>query len=272
MSEQDVRDGLAGALADEPPLSFDPDRLVARAQREIRRRRSLVGVGGATAVIAVAAVVAATLLHPTTPGQAAAAAPHLTTAPSTTAAPPSDFTWPPAGMHTKVYSATEERALAAGWTQHLTQTFGTVVPGVSGVAIQPWGGEASGSISTGQNYLDTFVKFTIHGTQTAMAIQVAAPGQDSISPAKSCGQSTSPDKCVFTRTTDGGLLVYSDIVEGGGDLHLRTVTDYRQDGTVVYAAGYNYDPTASARQLGTTAIPVTDAQLTKFATDPVLAF
>jgi hypothetical protein len=270
MIEQDLRDGLTGALADEPPLSFDPDRLVARAQREIRRRRSLVGVGGATAVIAV---VAATLLHPATPGKAVAAGPHLTTAPSTTPAastPPPGFKWPPAVMHTRVYSAAEEKALAAAWTQHLTQTFGTVVPGASQVTVQPWGGEASGSISTGQDYLDTFVKFTIHGVSTAMAVQVAAPGQSTLDPAQTCAESTSPDKCVFTPTAGGDLLLYSDIVQGG-NLHVRSVTDFRPDGTVVFAAGYNYDPTGSA-QNRLPSVPVTDAQLTTVATDPVLAF
>jgi hypothetical protein len=219
--------------------------------------------------------VAATLLHPATPGNAVTAAgPHLTTAPSTTpvaATQPADFKWPPTGIHVRVYPAEEEKVLAAGWTRHLTQTFGTVVSAASQVAVQPWGGEAGGDIATGQDYMDTFVKFTIHGVPTSMAIQVAAPGQYSLSPTRSCLQSTSPDKCVFTPTADGGLLLYFDIVQGGGDVRLRSVTDFRPDGTVVFATGYNYDPTSSA-QHGQLSVPLTDTQLTTFATDPLLAF
>ncbi len=266
MIEQDLRDGLTGALADEPPLSFDPDRLVARARREIRRRRSLVGVGGATAVIAVVAVVAATVLHPTTP--ATAAAPHLTTAAAAPAQPP-NFSWPPAGIHPRVYSAAEEKPMAAAWTQHLTQTFGAVVPGASQVMVEPWGGESGGTIATGQDYMDTYVNFTFHGARTAVSIEVAAPGQYTLSLTKSCSQSTSPDKCVFTPTADGGLLLYFDVVQG--DMHLRSVNDFRPDGTVVFTTGYNYDPTSTAQHT-LPSMPVTDAQLTTIATDPVLAF
>jgi hypothetical protein len=268
MIEQDLRDGLTGALADEPPLSFDPDRLVARARRETWRRRSLAGVGGATAVIAVAAVVAATLLHPTTPRQAVAAAPHLTTAPSTAPTPPPDFRWPPAGVHVRAYSSAAEKVLATTWTHHLTQTFGTVVPGASQVTVQPWAGEAA----AGHDYLITSVTFTIHGVRTAMAVQVAAPGQFPLTPTQSCARATSPDRCVFTATADGGLLLYYDIVGGVANAHLRSVTDYRPDGTVVFTIGYNYDPTNPAAQGRPGPLPVTDAQLTNFATDPMLAF
>jgi hypothetical protein len=74
---------------------------------------------------------------------------------------------------------------------------------------------------------------------------------------------------VFTRTADGGLLLYFDIVQG--DLRRRSVTDFRPDGTVVFTTGYNYDPTSSAQHVRLSA-PLTDAQLTTFATDPVLAF
>jgi hypothetical protein len=62
MSEQDVRDGLWAAVSGEPPLSFDPDALMARADRDLRRRRALVGVGVATTAVAVAAVAVPTVL------------------------------------------------------------------------------------------------------------------------------------------------------------------------------------------------------------------
>jgi hypothetical protein len=265
MSEQDVRDGLAGALADEPPLSFDPDRLVARAQREIRRRRSLAGVGGATVVIAVAAVVAGTLLHPTA---TVATATRLTTPHSSP--PTTTFIWPPAGVYKKSYTANQEGVLGLGWSMHLAQTFDTVVPGSMHIGVQAWGGEAGGQITDNQDYLDTFVTFTLHGVPTAVAIQVQAPGQDTVPPSQLCAQSSTPSTCVTFPQADGGLVFVYDAAQNG--LRLRTASAYRPDGTVVSVTGYNYDPTASGAPHVQPSVPVTDAQLTKFATDPVLAF
>jgi hypothetical protein len=62
MSEQEVREGLRAAVAEEPALSFDPDALISQARQDIRRRRALVGAGAATATIAVAAVAVPTML------------------------------------------------------------------------------------------------------------------------------------------------------------------------------------------------------------------
>jgi hypothetical protein len=62
VSEQELRDGLRVAVAAEPALSFDPDALIVRARKEIRRRRALVGAGAATVVVAVTAVAVPTVL------------------------------------------------------------------------------------------------------------------------------------------------------------------------------------------------------------------
>jgi len=62
MSEQELREGLRTAVVGEPTLSFDPDVLIARAKREIQRRRALFGAGTATVAVAVAAVAVPTLL------------------------------------------------------------------------------------------------------------------------------------------------------------------------------------------------------------------
>jgi hypothetical protein len=62
VSEQEFREGLRAALAGEPALSFDPDRLITRARRESARRRSLVAAGVATTAVAVAAVAVPTII------------------------------------------------------------------------------------------------------------------------------------------------------------------------------------------------------------------
>lgn len=55
MSEQEIREGMLLAVWDEPPLDFDPDRLIRRAEQKKSRRRALVTVGVATAMIVVSA-------------------------------------------------------------------------------------------------------------------------------------------------------------------------------------------------------------------------
>lgn len=55
MSEQEIREGMLLAVWDEPPLDFDPDKLMRRAEQKKSRRRALVSVGVATAMIVVSA-------------------------------------------------------------------------------------------------------------------------------------------------------------------------------------------------------------------------
>ena len=62
MSEQEIREGMLLAVWDEPPLDFDPDQLMRRAEHKKSRRRALVTVGVATAMIVVAAFALPSLL------------------------------------------------------------------------------------------------------------------------------------------------------------------------------------------------------------------
>lgn len=56
MIEQQLADRFRAAVADEPPLSFDPDETVDRAARGQRRRYAVIGTAASTAAVAVAAV------------------------------------------------------------------------------------------------------------------------------------------------------------------------------------------------------------------------
>jgi hypothetical protein len=62
VSEQELREGLLAAVGDEPPMAFDPDALMQRARRDIKRRRALLGAGTATVAVAVAAVAVPAML------------------------------------------------------------------------------------------------------------------------------------------------------------------------------------------------------------------
>lgn len=61
MNEDQLRAGLRAAVADEPPLGFDPDRAAEHARRTVRRRRAVFASTAGT-FLAVAAMVATVTL------------------------------------------------------------------------------------------------------------------------------------------------------------------------------------------------------------------
>lgn len=75
MNEQELGHALRTAVLDEPPLSIDPDRLIARAKRERRRRRAVAATGVAVAAIVTTAVIFVPRQHDENPGPIAAPAP-----------------------------------------------------------------------------------------------------------------------------------------------------------------------------------------------------
>jgi hypothetical protein len=262
MSERDLRDGLAFALNGEPPLSFDPDAVVARAKRERRRRRSLAGVGVATALIAIAAVAVPGLLH--TGGGAGVA--DQPAARHTSA--PAEHVWPPAQVRLLPKRATELHQLAAGWSTELRQYFADHVPSATGFTVQPWGGESTGSVQSGQTYLDTFATFAVRGAASGLYVQVEAPGRHTTSPARDCADEAG-SRCQITWHGDSAVVVDS-LTAGAG--RIVTVTQYRSDGSVVRASGYNYDPDQGPGHPTSAGVPLTVAQLTAIAEDPALSF
>src|SRR5262245_8450796 len=135
MSERELRDGLALAVAQEPPLSFDPDALVARARRESARRRALAGVGAATAVIAIAAVALPSLLRDTSHQESAASHPPART--STVAAAP-QHVWPPAQIRVPNLNPGQLNQLGKTWTSELRRVLATKAPEARNVSVQAW--------------------------------------------------------------------------------------------------------------------------------------
>lgn len=267
MIERELRAGLDLAVATEPPLAFDPDALVARAQREHRRRKSLAGVGVATAVIAVAAVAVPTALNLTSAPARITSASALTTTP----VPPPVNQWPPAGVHQQSFTVDQLHSVTQTWSHRAEEDLLRVSPQATGVTVQPWGGEAEGDVSPGQAYLDTFVPFTVKGERTAVFIQVEEPGFHKTTPAADCAQA--PGTHCTTTWRSGGALVEEATVPAKADqARPLTVRDYRPDGSVVTVTAYNYDPTAPTNSALSPTLPLTVAQLTELATDPVFVF
>lgn len=368
MSEQELREGLRAAVADEPPLAFDPDTLMAKAKREVTRRRALFGAGMATTAVLVAAVTVPTLLGPPRGGATSAGSPrgalegcqpYRTPAPvpppsgppmiTGSAGPPSGsfkvqvpasgvastsrvqppvptstwlpgpsgtplptpppeqpctppsgssggppvneppgspvppppasdgatpikplFDWPPAGVEAKQYTAAQLKARGTEMRAHLKSQFTKVVAGATNVAVQEFGGEASGATSDGQNYLDTFVAYTVKDMRSAVGISVFAPG-GGMTPDEQCAESD--DGCAVREGPNGTRLVVTTLHVGGQDNKavIQSVSAYRPNGTVVRASGYNYDPVGKQTMAVLPDMPVTVEQLTALATDPELA-
>jgi hypothetical protein len=270
VTEQDVRDGLHGAVADEPPLHLDPDALVATARREARRRRALVSVGAATTAIAVAAVavpVALGISHATVP---VATRPPATRPPATSAAPsPADIPWPPRGVEPKYYSAKQLGQRGTAMRAHLTQAFPAAVPGASAVAVQAFQGEAAGEVSDGQNYLNSFVVFTMAARRYAVGVSVFTPGAFIQRPADLCAD---PGRCSLLDGRGRGelLAVEEPLGDASPGMRIVSVYQFRPDGSVTYASGYNYDPTGTGKPAPAADLPVTVNQLATLAADPAI--
>jgi hypothetical protein len=269
MSEDDVRDGLRGVVDGEPPLSFDPDELMETTRRRTVRRRALVSVGVATTAVAVAAVAVPLALGiERGTGEVATGAQPGTTS-STTVSPPSppeagDIPWPPPDVVPAQYTAAQLTQRGEEMRGHLATTFASVVPDASGVEVQPFGGESTGSVSDGQTYLNAFTRFTVAGVPYAVDVQAVAPGA-AVSPEEQCGNH---DGCEARELADGTWLLITN--EGQDQSTIVSVIHYRATGAVVRATGYNYDPTSQTAVRYAPAIPVTVDQLAALATDPEL--
>lgn len=308
MSEQDLREGLREAVAGEPPLEFDPDRLIARARQDVRRRRAMVAATAATLAVASAAVAVPTILGSPRGGAGPATQPSgsSSSAPPTTCtawvkvapSPGAPTTWsqvpvptdlsapdaradvlgcagapagnpPTATVEPRRYTVQELRKRAAEMRQFMLAHFAEIVPGARDLDAGEFGGEAAGSIAEGQTYLEAFTGFTLNGARTAVDVHVAAPGPDAPNPNDDCTQGPTPD-CTMDRRADGSLMSIKR-EDAGGTGRIVSVTHYRSDGTVVRASGYNYDPTGRTAPTYLPDIPVTVDQLVALAIHPALA-
>lgn len=280
MSEQELRDGLRVAVAAEPALSFDPDALMVRARKEIRRRRALVGAGAATVVVAVTAVAVPTVLGQqrgeitsVAPGGAPSGTPTATvTAPPTTSTTAQvDIPWPPPNVVVPHYTAAQLKQRGSAMQNHLKTQFAKVVPNAKQVLPRQFGGEAEGAVADGQAYLEAFTSFTLNGVRSAVDIYTSAPGTEGPPPTQQCSDG-GVTQCDVVKQPDGSavLVTTQNIDQNLSGGVITSVLHYRNNGTVVRAAGYNYDPSGSGSLDRQPAVPVTVAQLTALATDPAL--
>ena len=263
MSEEDVRDGLLDAVADEPPLRLDPDELVTTARRQVRRR-ALAGVGVATVAVAVAAVAVPVLLGrdsgTTIP---AAEQPNAPATSQTTSPSPTTEQWPPAGVKPAHYSTGELRDRGAEMRTHLIGALPSALPTASDFVVDEFGGEATGQFYEGQTSINAAITFTIDGKRYSIVVTSWAPGT-ATAPMENCVA----DCRRLDDSANGPLYEQTELLDTGGVI--ETVFHYRDTGAMVSIAAYNYDMTSQVPPTYHPSLPVTGAQLTALATDPSL--
>ncbi|GAB3912258.1 hypothetical protein GCM10029964_119690 [Kibdelosporangium lantanae] len=254
MSEHELREGLALAVADEPPLALNLDSLVSTAERMVRRRRALVAVGTATALVAVAAVTVPVVLGiaPGAPAELPVAAPPPPVSSTTpTATPPK--------RPTPSVAALRERA--EQMRAYLREQFPKVVPNATDVDVRPFGGEAEGDFFPDQRYVTGTVEYTVNGQRTAIILQI---NMDPVQPNDDC------TACQVVPQKDGSRITIVPMGKSGepNGMDIITAQHDRTDRSVVTVTTYGYDPTGKG---GTGARPqLTVDQVAKLAADPNL--
>jgi hypothetical protein len=257
LSEKDLRDGLCLAVADEPPMTFDLDDLVIKAERLVRRRRALVAVGSGTAMVAVAAVAVPVVLG-ISPGGGSAVLPEA--APRTSVSVPAQ---PPTHQNP---AGPNRQQLAARGTEmqtYLQGRFPEVVAGSTGVRPGLFGGEAEGALDDGQQYLSSFVNFVLGGNASAVEVHVQSAAADQSGMDRNC------PGCVSKIQPDGSTVVIEPVESN--DMKIVSATHFRNDGSVTRVSTYNYNPTGSDSNRYPNVV-LSEAQLVVLATDPNLHF
>lgn len=273
MSEEDVRGGLRDAVADEPPLNFDPDALVATARQQVTRRRALLAAGMTTVAVAVAAVAVPVLLGRTQDTTVAApptssVSPSVSSSVSSSVSPAtSPVPWPPSGVETREYTTDELRSISDKLRSVLVSTVPAVLPAATDIEIGKFGGEAEGQYYDGQNSLNTHVSFTVKGERYSLYVAVTAPGGTENGPESMCAASGA--YCREVDVVDGGPLVAK--TEKLDDATLSSVHHFRVDGAQVQVTAYNYDMASQVPPTYLPTIPVSLDQLTKLVTNPALS-
>ncbi|WNV91216.1 hypothetical protein [Umezawaea sp. Da 62-37] len=239
MSEQDLRDSMREALWDEPPLNFDPDSFMERAEKLTKRRRALASVGVVTALlIATVATLPAILVANNRHG--------VDTATSSEAAPPSPtrelatMKWPPndAARQNHVFADVQPHLLVV-WQDYLSPALQQT--GVSADSIGMWMPDFQGSSyardSSVADVLRGGVSYSGPSGLSRLDVTIAGPGAWEPAPDVLCRKYyVSPNNCTSESQGDGSVVVVAEYTREAGGKQVpfdRSAFHYRQDGSVV---------------------------------------
>jgi hypothetical protein len=247
MSEAELRESLRAAVADEPPLHFDPDDLIARAESFRRRRRALVAVGVATFALIGTVLALPGVLAP--PRETVDAARVLTTTVQPSATTPAAETVP---MTSPVASPAGDVKYLTGY---LTKQVPQVVPDAVDVKV-----DFSDGRKVAAGYVTGYVYLFDKRGMTSLTVELFGPPAK-VSRAAFCA----PAQCDPSRVQpDGSRVEVATTAGADSEPSSTVVAHFRTDGTVVMITGHPYDTGSTSAS----ALPV--EQLTALATDPML--
>ncbi|WP_309109797.1 hypothetical protein [Saccharothrix sp.] len=244
MSEAELRESLRAAVAEEPPLNFDPDVLIARAESFRRRRRALVAVGVATFALIGTVLALPSVLAP--PRGTVDAARVLTTTelPSATPSPAASLpvTTVPVEGGVKHLSG------------YLTKRVADVVSTTFDVKVD------FPDVEKAPGHVTGFVYLSDKRGTARLTVELIGPPVV-VTRAAFCA----PARCDPSRIQpDGSRVEVASSAAPQRELFTHMVAHFRTDGTVVMITGHNYDKSTD------TVPPVTSEQLIAMATDPML--
>jgi len=270
VSEQDLRDSLQQAVWDEPPLDFDPDTFMARAEQLTRRRRALMSVGVATAlIIATVATLPAFL---TSGRNRVESATGVSTTNSASAPSTLNFPWPPNDVKRRGHTYAEDQPfLASMWEAVLSPALQH--EGAEVNSIGTWSPDFQPSAySRDQGVKDILmgsVDYVGPSGAAQLNITLAGPGGWAPSPEEMCRNLPDPSTCNAVKRPDGSVVVAVELggKSSSGSFYSgeRTVYHYRKDGSVVGMASRSRVVDASG--YGDSGVPMNFDQLTRLATN-----
>ncbi|MET1073420.1 MAG: hypothetical protein ABWY11_12305 [Umezawaea sp.] len=272
MSEQDLRDSMREALWDEPPLNFDPDSFMERAEQLTRRRRALASVGVVTALL-IATVA-------TLPAVIMANKPRVDTATSSEAAPPSPtkelatMKWPPndTPRQNHVFAEVQPQLLVV-WQDFISPALQRT--GVSADSIGTWSPDFQGSSYARDNsvadVLRGAVVYTGHAGLSQLDVTIAGPGAWDPAPDELCLRFfSSSSNCTSTSQGDGSVVVVGEYLREVRDKKVpydRSVFHYRPDGSVVMMKSSNAASGPEVKDDTTDRVPLSVDELKQLATN-----
>ncbi|GLZ33288.1 hypothetical protein Lesp02_54760 [Lentzea sp. NBRC 105346] len=256
MSEQDIREGMRVAVWDEPPLDFDPDQLIAKAEKVRSRRRALVSVGVGTALVVVSAFALPTFLirsNSDNPGVNVAKAP-------TSSAEPTD----------------PDTRRSRRLSQRVADRLPHVLPSARGISVVPERPsifDKPNAPTTKQNAPTTQPK--ANGKVTAYIGFEDGIGPTAIQLVVADSTGRAPDVCAGGQLCqqedqpDGTKVVISEVREGS-ELTTVAVTHIRKDGMTVTLYSFSHNPTNGSGLRQT--VPIGPDGLRQLATDPLITW
>jgi hypothetical protein len=261
------------AVWDEPPLDFDPDTFMARAEQLTKRRRALMSVGVATAlIIATVATVPALWVASRDKGVGTANSVTATTTVPTSA----NFPWPPNGEARRNHTYEQDQPyLESMWVNFISPALQRQGADPSSIGVwsptyQGTGYERDQSVS---DVLSGAVSYVGPNGAAQLNTTIAGVGAWEPSPDKLCSmRKDSRTTCTATKRPDGSMVVAIEFggqeVADGFSTGYRAAYHYRTDGSVVgMESRANF---ANSTTYGNRGIPLTFEQLADLATNQMI--